>query len=384
MTLRASSALCATMASVAFIVFTCVARGDDRRPVYNIAHMVNSVVKLDKAMKQGANAVEADVTFADNGTALKLFHGVPCDCFRACEVQDQVPTFLRYVRRTTGRGGAKRQTPSRWLGTFPLGTTTVLWFSRARATSPLSQRQQYNRKLWNTFRALKDGGKYRQQLALLVLDLKSGNIDSKQKYRAGVDIAEKLIENLWYGVPPWDAMDVLLSVPSVSDKEILRGVIQTITRFHPVMLDKIGFDISNNDKLERIRAVYRELNIGTHRWQGDGVSNCLSFLRPPARLQSVIDDRDSEKRESFVDKAYQWTVDLPKQLRRSLRRGVDGIITNRPTRLKNILQEEEFQSKLREATAADSPWRRFGGGSLFPRMSVTDMDFLGDDDWARL
>ncbi|XP_077538485.1 dermonecrotic toxin SPH-like isoform X6 [Haemaphysalis longicornis] len=332
MTLRASSALCATMASVAFIVFTCVARGDDRRPVYNIAHMVNSVVKLDKAMKQGANAVEADVTFADNGTALKLFHGVPCDCFRACEVQDQVPTFLRYVRRTTGR----------------------------------------------------DGGKYRQQLALLVLDLKSGNIDSKQKYRAGVDIAEKLIENLWYGVPPWDAMDVLLSVPSVSDKEILRGVIQTITRFHPVMLDKIGFDISNNDKLERIRAVYRELNIGTHRWQGDGVSNCLSFLRPPARLQSVIDDRDSEKRESFVDKAYQWTVDLPKQLRRSLRRGVDGIITNRPTRLKNILQEEEFQSKLREATAADSPWRRFGGGSLFPRMSVTDMDFLGDDDWARL
>lgn len=333
MRLGARSAMRST-APVAFLVFTCVAqvRCDERRPVYNIAHMVNSVDKLDEAMKRGANAVEADVTFADNGTTLKLFHGVPCDCFRACEVEDRVPTFLQYVRRTTGRYG----------------------------------------------------GKYSQQLALLVLDLKSGNIDSKQKYRAGVDIAEKLIENLWYGVPPWDAMNVLLSVPSVSDKEMLRGIIQTVTRFHPVMLDKIGFDISNNDKLETIRAVYRELNIGMHRWQGDGVSNCLSFLRPPARLQSVIDDRDSEGTESYVDKAYQWTVDLPKQLRRSLRRGVDGIITNRPARLKSILKEEEFKSKLREATAADSPWRRFGGGPLFPRMPSTDMDFLGDDDWATL
>lgn len=333
MKLSARSALLLT-ASVPFVVFACIAqaRSVERRPVYNIAHMVNSVAKLDDAMKRGANAVEADVTFADNGTALKLFHGVPCDCFRACEIQDQVPAFLQYVRKTTGRYG----------------------------------------------------GKYSQQLALLVLDLKSGNIDSKQKYRAGVDTAEKLIENLWYGVPPWDAMNVLLSVPSVSDKEMLRGVIQTISRFNPVMLDKIGFDISNNDKLDNIRAVYRELNVGMHRWQGDGVSNCLSFLRPPARLQRVIDDRESEGAESYVDKAYQWTVDLPKQLRRSLRRGVDGIITNRPERLKSILQEEEFKSKLRLATSADSPWSRFGGGSLFPRMLSTDMDFLGDDDLATL
>lgn len=330
---RAKSALLQT-ASITLLVFTCVeqVRGGERRPVYNIAHMVNSVGKLDEAMRRGANAIEADVTFADNGTALKLFHGVPCDCFRACEVEDRVPAFLQYVRKTTSRYG----------------------------------------------------GKYSQQLALVVLDLKSGNIDSKQKYRAGVDIAEKLIKNLWYGVPPLDAMNVLLSVPSVSDKEMLRGVIQTISRFHPVVLDKIGFDISNNDKLETIRAMYRELDIGMHRWQGDGVSNCLSFLRPPARLQSVIDDRDAEGAGSYVDKAYQWTVDLPKQLRRSLRRGVDGIITNRPERLKRILQEEEFKSKVREATPADSPWSRFGGGSLFPRMLSTDMDFLGDDDWATL
>lgn len=313
-------------------VLSGLAAGMERRPVYNIAHMVNSIAKFDEAMEGGANSVETDVTFADNGTATKLFHGVPCDCFRACNIQEEVPPFLQYVRRTTS--GHRR--------------------------------------------------KYNDKLALLLLDLKVGNVEADNKYRAGVDIAENLLRHLWHGVVPWQAMKVLLSVPSVSDKKVLEGAIQTISRLNPAALDKIGFDISNNDKLDTIREMYRELGIDGHRWQGDGISNCLSLLRPAARLQSVIDNRDSKEPDGYVEKAYQWTVDLPKQLRRSLRRGVDGIITNRPVRLAGIMAEDEFKDTLRPAHVSDSPWTRFGGPSPFPRLPSTDMDFLGDDDFDTL
>lgn len=303
----------------------------DRRPVYNIAHMVNSVAKLDEAMADGANSVEADVSFADNGTATRLFHGVPCDCFRACDIEEDVPRFLQYVRKTTSGRGAK----------------------------------------------------YSDKLALLFLDLKVSNVEEKQKYRAGVDIGRKLLRDLWRRVPTWQAMNVLLSVPSVSDKEVLRGAVDTVSRLSPIMLDKIGFDISNNDKLDNIRSLYVDLGIQGHRWQGDGISNCLSYLRPPARIRDIIDDRDTEEVGRYIEKAYQWTVDLPKQMRRSLRRGVDGIITNKPQRLARIMEESEFNATLRPANVADSPWTRFGGLSLFPRLLSDDMDILGDDDFPR-
>ncbi|KAK8786967.1 hypothetical protein V5799_023256 [Amblyomma americanum] len=319
-------------AILALALLSGLAAAMERRPVYNIAHMVNSIAKFDEAMEGGANSVEADVTFADNGTVTRLFHGVPCDCFRACDIQEEVPPFLQYVRRTTS--GNRR--------------------------------------------------KYSQKLALLFLDLKVGNVEEESKYRAGVDIAEKLLRHLWDGVVPWQMMKVLLSVPSVSDKKVLEGAIQIISRLNPVALDKIGFDISNNDKLDTIREMYRDLGIDGHRWQGDGISNCLSLLRPAARLQSVIDNRDSEEPDGYVEKAYQWTVDLPKQLRRSLRRGVDGIITNRPARMARIMEEDEFKNTLRPANVSDSPWIRFGAPSPFPRLPSTDMDFLGDDDFDAL
>lgn len=138
----------AAMVTAVVVMFTIALRhaaAIDRRPVYNIAHMVNSIAKLDEAMADGANSVEADVSFADNGTATRLFHGVPCDCFRACDIEEDVPRFLQYVRKTTSGRGAK----------------------------------------------------YSDKLALLFLDLKVTNVEEKQKYRAGVDIGRKLLRDLW-------------------------------------------------------------------------------------------------------------------------------------------------------------------------------------------
>ncbi len=40
-----------------------------------------------------------------------------------------------------------------------------------------------------------------------------------------------------------------------------------------------------------------------------------------------------------------WTVDAPRSMRRAARLGVDGIITNRPRRLRSVLRDASFVSK---------------------------------------
>ncbi|KAH8037761.1 hypothetical protein HPB51_017261 [Rhipicephalus microplus] len=292
--------------AVALLTAPQLTSGSGRRPIYNIYHMTNAIWQVDEGMELGANAIESDVTFDSNGTAVWFFHGVPCDCARWCERHEKVPAFLQYLRRTT------------------------------------------------------NGGKYENNLALLFLDLKSTTLYADKKHDAGVDVANKLLNYLWLGVPIQKALNVLLCVHSVDDKELLWGAITTILRQRPEMIDKIGFDVSNNDDLEKIGKFYRKLGIEGHRWQGDGITNCLSYARPAGRMNSIVRNRDSDEESCYVDKAYQWTIDIWDQLRLSLRRNVDAIITNMPHRLASILKESEFRNRLRPANASDNPWSRYG------------------------
>ncbi|KAH6943367.1 hypothetical protein HPB50_020525 [Hyalomma asiaticum] len=280
--------------------------GFNRRPVYNIYHMANAIWQVDEGMELGANAIESDVFFDKQGSAAWFYHGAPCDCFRRCQRYEEVPTLLRYLRRTSA------------------------------------------------------GGVYRHRLALLFLDLKTYTLYPDKKYDAGADVARKLMNHLWHGVPVHKALNVLLSIPSVDDKEVFLGATETIRREMPEMIAKIGFDVSNNGALDTIENLYRELHVQGHRWQGDGMTNCLSIFRSSWRINSIVENRDAGEPSNFIEKAFQWTIDMPTQLRQSLRRNVDGIITNRPDRLVTILKESEFRSTMRLANATDNPWIRFG------------------------
>ena len=75
-----------------------------KRPFYNIAHMVNSIREVDQYLAQGANALEADVTFSSNGSAVYTYHGYPCDCFRHCTEKEDFPKYLGYIRDITTPG----------------------------------------------------------------------------------------------------------------------------------------------------------------------------------------------------------------------------------------------------------------------------------------
>lgn len=95
-----------------------------QRPFYNIAHMVNSIKEINYYLARGANAIETDVSFAPNGTALYTFHGYPCDCFRHCTEREEITKYLEYVREITRTGKSNALPlicmPERYIRSFPI------------------------------------------------------------------------------------------------------------------------------------------------------------------------------------------------------------------------------------------------------------------------
>ncbi|CAN7945828.1 unnamed protein product, partial [Ixodes pacificus] len=276
------------------------------RPIYNIAHMVNSIKEVSEFMDKGANAIESDVQFYKNGTAHRIFHGEYCDFDRSCCESAAIKDFFDYLRKVTI-----------------------------------------------------SGGKYHGKLLVLMLDIKSNSLPPKNKRSAGKDIASKLMDHLWRNVPFNEAVNIVLSIGHVTDQEILRGAVQAIRQRDAKYLGRVGFDVGmGGDSLQDIRGMYRELKISKHRWLGDGITNWLSKRAPTKLLEAAIADRKANNANSFVDKVYFWTVDNKEKIRKVLRLGVDGIITNHPEYLSAIIKEEEFRKTLRLANTQDNPFKR--------------------------
>ncbi|XP_023222755.1 phospholipase D Hl-PLD1-like [Centruroides sculpturatus] len=273
-------------------------------PIWNIGHMVNALWQIDQFLDLGANAIEADFSFDKYGNAEWTYHGYPCDCFRSCKKYAAVEDYLSYIRELTD------------------------------PTSP----------------------KFRKNFVLLMIDNKISGMNDKLKYKAGSDVAEKIIRYLWSGSGN-SKLWILLSFPYTTDIDFVVGFKDTLKKMGYNHMDyKIGWDISGNEGLEVIRKTYEKLNITGSIWQGDGITNCLP--RSSKRLLEVLKKRDSHIEWDSLNKVYYWTLDKWSTMRYSLRVGVDGIITNYPHRFVYVLSEKEFSSTHRLATIEDNPWRK--------------------------
>ncbi|KFM78784.1 hypothetical protein X975_22829, partial [Stegodyphus mimosarum] len=118
---------------------------DVRRPIWNVAHMVNALYQADYYLDMGANSLEFDVAFDWEGTAKYTFHGIPCDCFRSCVRYERFVPFIDYMRQLTTPGHPN----------------------------------------------------FRENLVLLFMDLKIHGLTPAAKLRAGVDVATKLLNYYW-------------------------------------------------------------------------------------------------------------------------------------------------------------------------------------------
>ena len=53
--------------------------GLQKRPIYNVAHMVNGNNELNKVWVKYGNALESDLQFNADGIPRRFYHGFPCD-----------------------------------------------------------------------------------------------------------------------------------------------------------------------------------------------------------------------------------------------------------------------------------------------------------------
>lgn len=71
--------------------------------------MANSLADVDNFVTQGANAIEADLRFASDGTALDFYHGALCGCGHDCLKSAEVPEYLSYLKDAVNEGQFKKQ-----------------------------------------------------------------------------------------------------------------------------------------------------------------------------------------------------------------------------------------------------------------------------------
>ncbi|XP_077492897.1 dermonecrotic toxin SPH-like isoform X1 [Amblyomma americanum] len=300
--------MCQKMIFLFSLLILTVHASDEPRPFYLFGHMANSLEEVDDFLQQGVNALEADFTFASNGTALKLYHGPLCDCGRDCKKSTEVTAYLSYLRNSVN-----------------------------------------------------EGGKYADKMLLFYADTKTSDLSGDSVYQAGVSMANNLMSYLWNNVPYECMLNVILSVIDVKYKDLLRGALKTLSEAgnSSYYLDHVGFDVSGYNSLDSIADMYKELGIDGHRWQGDGITNCLIKIYPTQRTNSVIERRTADTTtQNYVDKAYVWTVDDSDTISRFLSADVDGMLTNKPANVLAALAKEPFSSSYRLATKEDNPWQR--------------------------
>lgn len=281
-----------------------------RRPFFIIGHMVNSLHEVDVFVNSGANALEADIQFSANGTPTRVYHGVPCDCLRECTRYAAIPEYLDYLRGVTS----------------------------------------------------KDGGKFNGKITFLYLDLKTSSIKSDGKYPAGRAISTYVIKHLWRKVSPSDALNVLFYVEGLGDREILKGISDSINALPNATLwrDRVGFDFGGMDSLAKVGRAFADLKIYNHRWVGSGNTNCLPYLSGKYdRLKDIVACRDGLKSGcDFIDKGYAWTLDYESSIAREIKLGLDGVITNYPRNAIAALKRDDVARIARLAGPEDSAWTR--------------------------
>eukprot|EP00096_Caligus_rogercresseyi_P012434 TRINITY_DN5210_c0_g1_i1.p1 TRINITY_DN5210_c0_g1~~TRINITY_DN5210_c0_g1_i1.p1 ORF type:complete len:337 (+),score=83.92 TRINITY_DN5210_c0_g1_i1:219-1229(+) len=149
--------------------------------------------------------------------------------------------------------------------------------------------------------------------------------------------------------------------------------LRVLLKKHGINHNKIMFSTSSQSKGRSLQAALRgnglpseRITVDTVSWlpfvpswsNYDGVSKglamcgcCANLGSPPfainadSALQNIVRDnvRTRElmfrsRKGPYID-VFVWTIDSPEQMKALLRLGVNGIITNRPGRLRNVINE---------------------------------------------
>lgn len=278
--------------------------------------MRHHLLTLSASNRAGANGIEVDISFDKRGVPVEAYHGFPCDCGRHCHHREALPKFLSKIAEMT--------------------------------IPPANSR-----------------------LILVQFDLKLKNLDTKQKQFAGSILATLLHQYIYDKYlyartlakgerdplfkPP---VRFVISVNHASDRALIESFVEYMQRNRlDFMYKNIGFDVGMNDNITQISSMWDQMQGKVvNIWQGDGLTNCANIVRGIKRLKEAIGMRNEQ---GHFRKVYYWTADIMYHIRSVLRLGLDAILTNKPRRVVQVLNEPEFVGRYRLANQYDDPFAQY-------------------------
>lgn len=296
------------------LVVSLANRADGAKPVYNIGHMVNTRAQIDEWLGYGANAIETDITFAEDGTPEYTYHGIPCDFGRYCLRWDYVKEYIEAIR--------ERTVPS----------------------SP----------------------KFNPSFVLIMFDLKLSKLDNGVLRNAGTEFADMALIPLFSDES--SQLKVICSIENTSRRDFITGLLARLNATRPDIVTKIGFDINSekdHGEPEDLQEFFKEIGVPHGRmWLSEGITNWFF----PVSKNKIIEELEDlvqykENGDGYISKVYAWTVNLVSTTKSLLETGIDGIITNNPENFLKAMTDfnkevKHGEEKLRLATLADDPFKR--------------------------
>jgi len=292
----------------------------DRR-FYAIAHMANTATAVDWAYSQGANGVEIDLNFDDNGNPTQFKHGSPCDC--TCFFPPMCSQ---------------------------LGNIFTACLASSSKTSLLEHIAYINRTKANGF-------------ALVVIDSKLEKKDSENKQRAAGRNVVKLLEDHLFS-KGYNGK-VIIGAPHLTNGYYISeaGTQANSSPYKSQMYFTI--DMGGDKTYMTVDTLIRYLP-NNNRVYGTGISACAAATYYDAIRQAVKQYQVG----ALGSLIYIWTLDKESSMRKYIDEGVNGIMTNDPGKLVSVAREKGLT-----LAGVNSPIAPARNNQLFNYSNKCDCDY---------
>lgn len=266
-------------------------KADENSGFFNIGHMANTKQAVDWAVHNGSNAIEVDLHFDKNGSPDKFYHGFPCDC--SCNLFNDAKICNH-------------------LGDNP-----------CEAHSPV--------KNLLTHMATKT------QLSLIIIDSKLRDI--QQLHTAGANVITYIDE--WLFNKGYKG-NVLISIANPESFNYMISAAGQAALSDNASRYYFSIDQNENNTVETIDKLITLQPETYNRIYGTGTHKCSLF---PAYYDAIQLARENH-RKGVLSSVYIWTIDDTATMEKYIRKGVLGIITNHPARLRTLLLKKGIKLSL--------------------------------------
>ena len=267
--------------------------------------------------------MEIDVEYTSAGDLSRVYHGWPCDCTCKC------------VGRTCAF--------DRTLNCYAFIQDTPLFSSPCNVESGVGEILTHLAS--------------KSEIALVYIDAKvyELELDNATQVEAGNKTVMMLVDSLFSSGYGGKALIGILGTASIP---FLRAAIEAAN--HSAYGDRIYFTIDQglNDPIDTLTTLQI---LGTSKLvYGIGVGSCIPVAGPSESTLEHI--AVNQAYAGVVGMTYTWTVDKRKEMKRHIRY-VQGIITNYPARLKQVLDEAGIAVANQSSTIPDATSSEVVGSS---------------------